>query len=276
MYAYSHPDDPAHGTGTLAERDLPDHRRTSRCERRSGQPDRRQRQQREPGATRDTAPETATAAAGGLRRRSYVDFATAATNFRVERRPQGRRLRGQSSPCKRCDVYGVDSAAADADRRPVLTSKSADSSDANGTVGDKRSFQMAISATGQFAALTSDATNFVPSAVTRTTPPDVFVKEWMPPLIRHVRPRSHFTDTPVGATSGPFTAPSTRIEFGPWSAAQVSRPAQTRMTSSSVRRAATHQVFHIGQPCAVAVIFHPTGIGLRNATAADHARRDTS
>ena len=87
--------------------------------------------------------------------------------------------------------------------------------------GDKRSFEVAISATGQFNAITSDSTKFVPSNGDTNNAPDVFVKEWLPRLFATFSPQP-LPDTPVGGTSGPFTVTIDTNDFGPWSAAQVS------------------------------------------------------
>jgi hypothetical protein len=193
----------------------------------------------------------------------YVNFASSATNLGLSS-PQGVNCAGTAAAANRCDIYAVDLAAADADRAPVLTSKSADSNAANGTVGDKRSYQVAISATGQFSAITSDATNFVPAGGDSNNLPDVFVREWLPRLFVTFSPQP-FTDTPVGATSGPFTATVDTNQFGPWSAAQVTVAGANTSDFTVSPDSCSHQVFHIGQPCAVAVIFHPTGIGLRDA-----------
>jgi hypothetical protein len=201
----------------------------------------------------------------------YVDFASAATNFGVTSN-QGVNCAGLSAANARCDIYAVDLAAADADRAPVLTSKSADSDNAGGSAGDKRSFEVAISATGQFSAITSDATNFTTGGDTNGQS-DVFVREWLPQLFVTFSPQP-FTNTPVGATSGPFTATVDTNEFGPWSGANVTIAGPNTSDFTVSPDSCSHQVFHIGQPCAVGVMFHPTGIGLRDAqlqiTAAGH------
>src|SRR5262249_35586655 len=125
----------------------------------------------------------------------YVDFPSSATNFSFAD-DQGASC-GTVVLVKRCEIYAVDIAAPAPDRAPELTSEALLS-------GDKRSFEVAISATGQFSALTSDATKFVPSNGDTNNAPDVFVKEWEASLHASSSP-SPLPDTPVGATSGPFT-----------------------------------------------------------------------
>ncbi len=63
--------------------------------------------------------------------------------------------------------------------------------------------------------------------------------------------------------------------FGPWSASQVSLAGANPGDFTVSPQSCTQQVFHIGQPCLVAITFHPTGTGLRSAelvvTHAGHA-----
>jgi hypothetical protein len=204
----------------------------------------------------------------------YVDFVSGATNLGLSGTTQNTDCNGATAAGKRCDVYAVDLAAADADRAPVLVSKSADSNNANGTVGDKGSYQVSISGTGQFSAITSNATNFVPPSGDTNNRADVFLREWQPQLSVTFSPQP-FTNTPVGGTSGPYTATVDTFDFGPWSASNVTLTGPNTSDFTVTPQSCSQQTFHIGQPCIVAVTFHPTGIGLRDAqlqiTLAGHA-----
>jgi hypothetical protein len=205
----------------------------------------------------------------------YVDFVSGATNLGLSSTTQNTDCNGATAAGQRCDVYAVDLVAADADRAPVLVSKSADSNSANGTVGDKGSYQVSISGTGQFSAITSNATTFVPPSGDTNNKPDVFLREWQPQLFVKFSPQP-FTDTPVGGTSGPFTATVDTSDFGPWSASNVTLAGANTSDFTVAPQSCSQQTFHIGQPCIVAITFHPTGIGLRDAqlqiTLAGHAQ----
>jgi Tol biopolymer transport system component len=195
----------------------------------------------------------------------YVDFPSSATNFGFAN-DQGASC-GTVVAVKRCDIFAVDLTAPGPTRAPVLTSQAIFD-------GNKRSFEVAISATGQFSALTSDATDLVPSNGDTNNAPDVFLKEWQASLRASSTP-SPLPDTPVGATSGPFIVSVDTENFGPWSAAQVTLAGVNPGDFTVDPQSCTTQVFHIGQPCAVAIMFHPAGTGLRNAnlvvTLAGHA-----
>ena len=111
----------------------------------------------------------------------YADFASAAQNLGSSG-AQGANC-GAPVTVARCDIFAVDLAAADADRGPqIVPRKSGIFS------GNKRSFEVAISATGQFSAFTSDATNLAPSPDDTNNQPDVYVKEWLRRLTSRSRP----------------------------------------------------------------------------------------
>jgi Tol biopolymer transport system component len=187
----------------------------------------------------------------------YVDFPSSAQNFGVTG-SQGASC-GTVVTTPRCDVYAVDLTAIDADRSPQRVSITSDF-----IGGDKRSFDVAISATGQFNAIASDATKFVPSNGDSNNATDVLVKEWLPSLFMTMTPNP-FPDTPVGGSSGPFTVTVDTSEFGPWTASQLTLTGPNTSDFTVSPLACTQQVFHIGQPCLIAVKFHPTGTGIRNA-----------